>query len=203
MAQQVVAGGAVVSGLAGEHVHAPTTNERPRSDRYRSVRRAKTSAAAMPCGRPCSASRERIALAEGAELAGIGGVHRRLELALVGLQRGELGVDVPVTSSTWSGASASHSSSASGRWWAQAVLGEEVRVAGGDDGVAHEEPGGAVVGVQPVALPRVVAEDDLGRSSRMTRATSPTVARSATRSPSTRAEEAHSARLGRGGGNGN
>ena len=41
------------------------------------------------------------------------------------------------------------------------MLGEEVRVAGGDDGVAHEEPGVAVIGVQPVALPRVVAEHDI------------------------------------------
>ena len=42
------------------------------------------------------------------------------------------------------------------------LLGEEVRVARGDDAVAREEPGVAVVGVQPVALPRVVAEHDLG-----------------------------------------
>ena len=44
----------------------------------------------------------------------------------------------------------------------EAVLGEEVRIAGGDDGVAHEPAGVAVVGVQPVALPRVVAEHDVG-----------------------------------------
>ena len=41
------------------------------------------------------------------------------------------------------------------------VLRVEVRIAGRDDGVAHEPAGVAVVRVQPVALPRVVAEDDL------------------------------------------
>ena len=41
------------------------------------------------------------------------------------------------------------------------MLGEEVRIAGGDDGVAHQPAGVAVVGVQAVPLPRVVAEHDL------------------------------------------
>ena len=49
----------------------------------------------------------------------VGGVHGGLELDLVGLERGELVVDVVVTSSTWSGSSASHSSSGVGRWWAR------------------------------------------------------------------------------------
>ena len=42
------------------------------------------------------------------------------------------------------------------------LLGEEVRVARRHDALDGEEPGVAVVGVQPVALPRVVAEHDGG-----------------------------------------
>ena len=45
------------------------------------------------------------------------------------------------------------------RW--ELVLGEEVRVAGGHDAVAHEPAGVAMVGVEAVALPRIVAEHDL------------------------------------------
>ena len=44
----------------------------------------------------------------------------------------------------------------------QSVLGEEVRIPRGDDAVAREQTGVPVVGVEPVALPRVVAEHDLG-----------------------------------------
>ena len=66
------------------------------------------------------------------------------------------------TSSTWSASSASNSSSADGPVVGEALLGEEVRVAGGDHAVDGEEPGVAVVGVEPVALPRVVAEHDVG-----------------------------------------
>ena len=43
-----------------------------------------------------------------------------------------------------------------------AVFGEEVRVAGGDDAVAGEQAGVAMIGMQAVPLPRVVAEHDLG-----------------------------------------
>ena len=39
---------------------------------------------------------------------------------------------------------------------------KEVRVAGGDDAVGDEQAGVAVVGVQPVALPRVVTQHDVG-----------------------------------------
>ena len=41
------------------------------------------------------------------------------------------------------------------------VLREEVRVAGGDDALARQEAGVAVVGVEPVSLPRVVTEHDV------------------------------------------
>jgi hypothetical protein len=42
------------------------------------------------------------------------------------------------------------------------VLAEEVRIAGGDDGVAGQQSGVAVVGVQPVPLPRIVPEHHVG-----------------------------------------
>ena len=42
-----------------------------------------------------------------------------------------------------------------------AELGEEEGVAGGDDPVGHEETRVAVIGMQAVPLPRVVAEDDV------------------------------------------
>ena len=44
----------------------------------------------------------------------------------------------------------------------EALLGEEVRVAGGDDAVAGQQAGMAMVGVEAVALPRIVAEHDVG-----------------------------------------
>ena len=42
------------------------------------------------------------------------------------------------------------------------MLGEEVRVTRGDDTVAREQTGVPMIGVEPVALPRIVAEHDLG-----------------------------------------
>ena len=68
----------------------------------------------------------------------------------------------PTTSSTWSGSSASNSSRADGPVVGDALVGEEERVAGRDDAVDGEPAGVAVVGVQPVAPPRVVAEHDVG-----------------------------------------
>ncbi len=43
----------------------------------------------------------------------------------------------------------------------ETVIAEEVRVAGGDDALARELAGVAVIGVQAVALPGIVAEHDL------------------------------------------
>jgi len=43
----------------------------------------------------------------------------------------------------------------------KAVLGEEVRVPSGDDGVARQPAGVTVVGMEPVPLPRVVPEHDV------------------------------------------
>ena len=101
------------------------------------------------------------ALAERLQLTGVGGVHRRLELALVGLQGGELAVDERrhvldvvrlVGLPQQQGGRAVRG---------EVVLGEEVGVARGDDGVADQPAGVAVIGMEPVALPRVVAEHDL------------------------------------------
>ena len=50
------------------------------------------------------------------------------------------------------------------RWpvMGDAVLRKEVGIPSRDDSVAHEETSGAVVGMQAVPLPRVVAQDHLG-----------------------------------------
>ncbi len=73
-----------------------------------------------------------------------------------------LGSTQPVTSSTWSGSSASKRSRVDGPPGIDIVLGEEVGVPGGDDAVTGEEAGGTVVGVDAVALPGVVGQDDIG-----------------------------------------
>jgi hypothetical protein len=46
------------------------------------------------------------------------------------------------------------------RW--QTVLGEEMRIAGGDDPLTGEAAGFSMIRVQAVSLPRVVAEHDIG-----------------------------------------
>ena len=92
---------------------------------YRSVMRWNTSAAPNPYGRPRSASRLGMRSSNAASVIVVDGVHRRLELALVGEQRGQLALDVASTSSTWFGSSASHSSSAVGRWWARPCSGKK------------------------------------------------------------------------------
>ena len=68
----------------------------------------------------------------------------------------------PSTFSTWLGSSASHSSSAAGAVRRQLLIGEEEGIAGGHQRVGEHEAGVAVVRVQAVAAPRVVAEDDVG-----------------------------------------
>ena len=101
-------------------------------------------------------------VAEGAELTGVGGVHRRLELALVGLQRGQLAVDELGDVLDVVRLVGLQQQQRRGAMRGEAVLGEEVRIAGGDDRVAHEPTGVAVIGMEPVALPRVVTEHDVG-----------------------------------------
>ena len=42
------------------------------------------------------------------------------------------------------------------------MLAMKVRITGGDDGIAHELPGGPVIWVEPVSLPWVVTQHHIG-----------------------------------------
>ena len=91
----------------------------------------------------------------------VGGLHRALELRLVGLERVELRVDerrdvLDVIGHV--GLPQQHRVRSVVR---DPVLLEEVRIACGDHGVAREQSGVAVIGVQAITLPRIVAEHDL------------------------------------------
>ncbi len=123
------------------------------------------SGTARPRPRRCGGhGREALAdpLAEGLELQLVGGLHRRLELAGVGLERGQLGRHEAADVLGVVGLVGLPEQQRRGPVRGEALLGEEVRVAGGDDALAGQETGVAVVGVEPVALPRVVAEHHLG-----------------------------------------
>ena len=50
----------------------------------------------------------------------------------------------------------------SGPMWLQAVFGEKVWVAGRNNGVANESAGFSVIGMKPVALPRVMGKHYVG-----------------------------------------
>ena len=131
--------------------------------RHRSVMRLNTSAA----GRAGAAAVVGQAVADalrGRRRAGSSsrGLHRRLELALVGLERGELASTDRRDVLDVVGLVGLPQQQRVGPVVGEPLLGEEVRVAGGDDAVAGEQAGVAVVGVEPVALPRVVAEHDVG-----------------------------------------
>ena len=99
----------------------------------------------------------------------------------------------PVTSSTWSGSSASNSSRAAGRW------GGERRARGRSAGHGPRrrasqtmKPAAPVVGVEAVPLPRVVGEDDLGPALPDRDGPRPrSPAAPASSSPSTRPRNAH------------
>ena len=45
---------------------------------------------------------------------------------------------------------------------AEILIGEEVGIARGGDGVGDDEPGGAVVGMEAIPAPRVVGQHDIG-----------------------------------------
>ena len=80
----------------------------------------------------------------------------------MGVERGELGVGEAGDVLDVVGLVGLEQQERVGAVVGEALLGEEVRVAGGHDAVDGEEAGVAVVGVEPVALPRVVAEHDGG-----------------------------------------
>ena len=89
-------------------------------------------------------------------------VHRGLELAGVGEQRRQLGVGAAGDVLDVVGLVGLEQQQRVGTVVGQPVLGEEVRIAGRHDAVDRQPAGVAVVGVEPVALPRVVAEHDVG-----------------------------------------
>ncbi len=119
-----------------------------------------------PPAAPCSARRARDALVEGLALAlAPRSAPASSSMSIVdrswlvwACSAASLASAKPATSSTWSGSSASNRSSALGPVVGERLLGEEVRVARGHDPLDGEQPGVAVVGVEAVALPRVVAE---------------------------------------------
>ena len=78
---------------AWERGDSPPPSSRSRSDGQRLVSWGNSSAAARPWGAPSSARRVRMRVRKASSSDGVGGVHRRLELALVGLERGELAID--------------------------------------------------------------------------------------------------------------
>ena len=123
------------------------------------------SPSATPASAPCSAKRgldavhERLALVA---LVALVDPHGRTELAGVGEQRGQLGV-----------AETGHvldvvrlvglvEKQGRGSVMVQRLLAEEVRVAGSDDTLDAQQARVAVIGVQTVALPRVVGDHDVG-----------------------------------------
>ena len=99
-------------------------------------------------------------MCKGVQLGGIDGLHGALELGRVGEERLDLRLDespdvlcvirrvgFPQEQMTWT-------------MVGDAVLPEEVRVAGCDDGIACEESGSSMVRVEPISLPWVVTEYD-------------------------------------------
>ena len=111
--------------------------------------RLNSSAAGRPARWPLSAKPVPDALAEGVELVLVTGLHRRLELALVRLERGELAVDHRRDVLGVVGLVRLPQQQGVRAVVRQLLLGEEVRVASGHDAVADEQarrcggPGGA------------------------------------------------------------
>ncbi len=97
-----------------------------------------------------------------AQLRVVNGLHRRFELALVGLERGEFGVDPTGDVFEVVRGVGLEQQQVLGPMVGDSVLWEEVRVAGGHDALAGEQAGVAMIGMQPISLPRVVAEHHVG-----------------------------------------
>ena len=101
-------------------------------------------------------------VAERRQLGVVDGVHRRLELALVGLQGVELRIDPPGDVFDVVGGVCLEQHQVLGAMMGNSVFREEVRIAGCDDALARQHAGVAMVGVQSVSLPRVVPQHDVG-----------------------------------------
>ena len=80
----------------------------------------------------------------------------------MGVERGQLGVGEAVHVLDVVGLVGLEQQQRVGPVVGEVLLGEEVRVAGRDHALHGQQPGVAVVGVEPVALPGVVAEHDGG-----------------------------------------
>ena len=122
---------------------------------------AETSAAAKPCGSPSSARRSRIrrrkassSPASAACIVDSNWLSWASSAASLRLDERRHVLDVRRGRRPPTG-------TALGSVVGEPVLGEEVRIARRDDGVAHEPSSVAVVGVQPVPLPRVMPHHDL------------------------------------------
>src|SRR5690606_19819578 len=80
-------------------------------------------------------------------------VHRAQQLALVGVEGGQLGVDVVGDVLDVVGLVGLEQQQGRRSVVGQLLLGEEVGITGGDHALGGEQAGVAVVGVQPVPLP--------------------------------------------------
>ncbi len=90
-----------------------------------------------------------------------GRVHGAFELGCVGLERREFHIDMAIDGFevVWCVGFPQQQ-----RVWSvvgEAVVSEEVRIARGDDALARKEASVAVIRVDPVPLPRVMAEDNI------------------------------------------
>lgn len=98
---------------------------------------------------------------EGGQRVGVGGLHGALELRLVGQQGVDLRVDRPRDVFGMVGFVGFPEQKGIGTVVGDAVFGAEVRIVSDDDRVTGEESGMAMVGMEPVSLPRIVSEDDI------------------------------------------
>ena len=100
-----------------------------------------TSADSKPWRAPRPSSRCRMRSRNAAICVGVDGLHRALELALVCLQRMQLGVDEAGDVLDVVGLVGLPQQQRVGSVVGEAVLLEEVRVAGGDDALARQQAG--------------------------------------------------------------
>ena len=127
----------------------------------RSLISLKTSAAPTPMGRSELGQTTPNPISECRQLGVVDGLHGRLELAFVCIQGGQLRVDPIGDVLEVVGNIGLEQQQVLRAMVSDTVFREVVRIAGGDDAITREQAGVAMVGVQAVALPRVVAEHDI------------------------------------------
>ena len=101
------------------------------------------------------------AAAERLELVLVERLHRRLELALVGFEGVELQLDPVGDVFEVVGGIGLPEQQRIGPMVGKSVISEEVGIAGRHDAFAREQPGMAMIGMEAVPLPGVVAQHDL------------------------------------------